>query len=94
MSSSDPSGILRFLTDELQDSEDANERGKSHLKTLRILSIDIFSVWIMGHVLSGWDGTNGLLPPTNLFYQIVDRYSHVIASIFWGHTHEDQLSVR
>jgi sphingomyelin phosphodiesterase len=49
--------------------------------------------------------------PTNLFYQIVDRFSpHVIASemsfpnndpnypdslldIFWGHTHEDQLSI-
>jgi hypothetical protein len=27
MSSSDPSGMLRFLTDELQDSEDAGERG-------------------------------------------------------------------
>lgn len=24
------------------------------------------AVWIMGHVLSGWDGTNPLLNPTNL----------------------------
>lgn len=69
-------------------------------------------VWIMGHVLSGWDGTNPFLNPTNLFYQMcvfsshfmcanslptcsVDRFSpHVIANIFWGHTHEDQMSVR
>lgn len=27
MTTSDPSGILRFLTDELQDAEDAGERG-------------------------------------------------------------------
>ncbi|EIW79572.1 sphingomyelin phosphodiesterase [Coniophora puteana RWD-64-598 SS2] len=73
----DTFGILRFLADELQDSEDAQER-----------------VWIIGHVLSGWDGTNTLNNPSNLFYQIVDRYSpHVIANIFWGHTHEDQFSI-
>lgn len=73
----DPFGILRFLTDELQAAEDAGERA-----------------WIVGHVLSGWDGTQSQLNPTNLFYQIVDRYSpHVIANIFYGHTHEDQLSI-
>lgn len=77
MTNPDTSGMLRFLTDELQDAEDAGDR-----------------VWIMGHVLSGWDGTNGELNPTNLFYQIVDRYTpHVIANIFWGHTHEDELSI-
>ncbi|KAL5520508.1 hypothetical protein ACEPAG_9732 [Sanghuangporus baumii] len=77
MTSSDPSGILRFLTDELQDAEDAGDR-----------------VWIMGHVLTGWDGTNALFNPSNLFYQIVDRFSpHVVAGIFWGHTHEDELSI-
>ncbi|KAJ3845321.1 sphingomyelin phosphodiesterase [Lentinula raphanica] len=77
MTNPDVSGMLRMLTDELQESEDAGER-----------------VWIIGHVLSGWDGTNPLLNPTNLFYQIVDRYSpHVIANIFWGHTHEDQHSI-
>ncbi|KAH9950917.1 Metallo-dependent phosphatase-like protein [Amylocystis lapponica] len=36
--------------------------------------------WIMGHVLSGWDGTNALPNPTNL-------------SIFYGHTHEDEFSI-
>ncbi|KIY52639.1 sphingomyelin phosphodiesterase [Fistulina hepatica ATCC 64428] len=77
LTSHDTSGILRFLTDELQDAEDSGER-----------------VWILGHVLSGWDGTNPLLNPTDLFYQIVDRYSpHVIANIFFGHTHEDQLTI-
>ncbi|KAJ7146299.1 Metallo-dependent phosphatase-like protein [Mycena epipterygia] len=73
----DNSGMLRFLTDELQDAEDAGDR-----------------VWIVGHVLSGWDGSNPLVNPTDLFYQIVDRYSpHVIANIFYGHTHEDQVSI-
>ncbi|EIW82649.1 Metallo-dependent phosphatase [Coniophora puteana RWD-64-598 SS2] len=73
----DPSGMLRFLTDELQDAEDAGDR-----------------VWIMGHVLSGWDGSNPLMNPTNLFYQIVDRFSpHVIANIVWGHTHEDEMMI-
>ncbi|KAI9570367.1 Metallo-dependent phosphatase [Boletus coccyginus] len=76
-SHSDTSGMMRFLTDELQDAEDAGDR-----------------VWIIGHVLSGWDGTDSLMNPTNLFYQIVDRFSpHVIANIFWGHAHEDQVSI-
>lgn len=65
------------MISELQKAEDANER-----------------VWVIGHVLSGWDGTNPIPNPTNLFYQIVERYSpHVIANIFFGHTHEDQFMV-
>ncbi|TCD68079.1 hypothetical protein EIP91_011532 [Steccherinum ochraceum] len=76
MSHPDNSGMLRFLTDELQAAEDAGDRA-----------------WILGHVLSGWDGTNPLGNPTNLFYQIVDRFSHTITGIMWGHTHEDQLSI-
>ncbi|KAF9502285.1 Metallo-dependent phosphatase [Pleurotus eryngii] len=77
MTDHDVSGMLRFLTDELQDAEDHGER-----------------VWIIGHVLSGWDGTNPLIPATDLFYQIVDRFSpHVIANVFFGHTHEDQMSI-
>ncbi|EMC96412.1 hypothetical protein BAUCODRAFT_33740 [Baudoinia panamericana UAMH 10762] len=51
-------------------------------------------VWIIGHVLSGWDGSNPIVNPTNLFYQIVDRYSpHVIRNIFFGHTHEDEVMI-
>ncbi|PWY98538.1 sphingomyelin phosphodiesterase [Testicularia cyperi] len=73
----DFSGSLRFLTDELFQAESRGER-----------------VWIVGHVLTGWDGSNPLDNPTNLFYQIVDRFApHVIAHIFFGHTHEDQFNV-
>ncbi|KAL5118164.1 hypothetical protein ACEQ8H_003999 [Pleosporales sp. CAS-2024a] len=73
----DNSGVFGWMIDELQAAEDAGER-----------------VWIMGHVLSGWDGSNPLPNPTDLFYQIVDRYSpHVIANIFFGHTHEDQVMI-
>ena len=69
--------MLIFLIQELQSAEDCGER-----------------VWILGHVLPGWDGTNSLPNPTNLFYQIVDRYSpHVIANVFFGHTHEDQVMI-
>jgi hypothetical protein len=73
----DNSGIFSWMVKELQAAEDAGER-----------------VWIVGHVLSGWDGSNPIPNPTDLFYQIVDRYSpHVIANIFFGHTHEDQVMV-
>ncbi|KAJ7453567.1 hypothetical protein B0H11DRAFT_2325750, partial [Mycena galericulata] len=89
----DNSGMLHFLTDELQDAEDAGDR-----------------VWTIGHVLSGWDGSNPLVNPTDRFYSMqvctarflhpsdmftsVDRYSpHVIANILFGHTHEDQASI-
>ncbi|KAI9844047.1 MAG: hypothetical protein M1838_002338 [Thelocarpon superellum] len=51
-------------------------------------------VWIIGHVLSGYDGTNPLPNPTALFYSIVRRFSPAtIAGLFWGHTHEDQLMI-
>ncbi|EGG08061.1 uncharacterized protein MELLADRAFT_35173 [Melampsora larici-populina 98AG31] len=77
MTNPDQSGMLKFLSEELQKSEDLGQ-----------------SVWIMGHVLSGWDGSNPLVNPTNLFYQIVERYSpHVIKAIMWGHTHEDQFMI-
>jgi len=77
LTGADNSGMLRFLTDELQDAEDEGDR-----------------VWIIGHVPSGWDGTDPLETPTDLFYQIVERFSpHVIANIFFGHTHEDQFSI-
>lgn len=76
-SNPDVSGTFKFIINELQAAEDAGER-----------------VWLFAHVLSGWDGTNPLPNPTNLFYQIIDRYSpHVIANIFFGHTHEDQVMI-
>lgn len=65
------------MISELQKAEDKQER-----------------VWIVGHVPSGWDGSNPLPNPTDLFYQIVGRYSpHVIANIFYGHTHEDEFII-
>lgn len=77
MTNPDVSGMQAFLIQELQAAEDAGER-----------------VWILGHVLTGWDGTNPLPNPTDLFYQIVDRYSpHVIANVFFGHTHEDEFMI-
>ncbi|KAI1628925.1 sphingomyelin phosphodiesterase [Exophiala viscosa] len=73
----DVSGNLMFLATELQDAENKGER-----------------VWIIGHVLTGWDGSNPIPNPTDLFYQIIDRYSpHVIAEIFFGHTHEDEFMI-
>ncbi|OCK77892.1 hypothetical protein K432DRAFT_427684 [Lepidopterella palustris CBS 459.81] len=73
----DNSGMFKFMIAELQAAEDAGER-----------------VWIVGHVLSGWDGSNPIANPSDLFYQIIDRYSpHVIAAVFFGHTHEDQVMI-
>jgi sphingomyelin phosphodiesterase len=73
----DNSGVLKFLVNELQASENVNQR-----------------VWIIGHVLSGYDGSNALPNPSALFYSIVRRYSpSTIAGVFFGHTHEDQLMV-
>ena len=69
MTNPDTSGMLRFVTDELQDAEDAGDRGSSSSDLyLRDFpeNIMFFSVWILGHVLTGWDGTNGLNNPTNL----------------------------
>jgi hypothetical protein len=71
----DNSGMLRFLTDELQTAEDAGQR-----------------VWIIGHVPAGYDGSNPIINPPNLFYSIVQRYSPAtIANVFWGHNHRDQF---
>jgi len=50
--------------------------------------------WIIGHVLSGYDGSNALPNPSALFYSIVRRFSPAtIAGVFFGHTHEDQLQI-
>ncbi|KAI7598497.1 sphingomyelin phosphodiesterase-like protein, partial [Hortaea werneckii] len=76
-SNPDVSGTFQFMIPELQAAEDAGER-----------------VWIFGHVLSGWNGEDPLNNPSDLFYQIVDRYSpHVIANMFFGQSHEDQVMI-
>ncbi|KAK6221897.1 hypothetical protein LQW54_001117 [Pestalotiopsis sp. IQ-011] len=73
----DFSGMFSFLIAELQRAEDAGERA-----------------WVVGHVLSGWDGTNPLPNGSEALRRIIERYSpHVVAGVFFGHTHEDQAFV-
>ncbi|KAL1923878.1 uncharacterized protein VTP21DRAFT_6913 [Calcarisporiella thermophila] len=49
-------------------------------------------VWILGHHPSGQ--SDCMHNYSHLFYQIVQRYSpHVIAGIFFGHTHRDEFEV-
>ncbi|KAF7373118.1 Sphingomyelin phosphodiesterase [Mycena sanguinolenta] len=78
MTNPDNSGMLRFLTDELQDAEDAGDRG----------GLD------SGTRPERFQWGDGIENPTDLFYQIVDRFSpHVIANIFWGHSHMDHFQI-
>ncbi|KAI8991188.1 Metallo-dependent phosphatase-like protein [Mycotypha africana] len=48
-------------------------------------------VWIVGHIAPG-DNTC-LHDYANYYYQIVDRYSHIIAAQFFGHTHRDEMTI-
>ena len=51
-------------------------------------------VWIIGHVPAGYDGSNPIVNPPNLFYSIVQRYAPAtIANIFFGHSRRDQFSL-
>lgn len=48
--------------------------------------------WVVGHVLSGWDGSAALKNPSDLWYAIQARYSpHVLAATFVGHIHDEAL---
>ncbi|MCJ1241356.1 hypothetical protein MMC14_009361 [Varicellaria rhodocarpa] len=69
----DVSGTFSFMIQELEAAEAAGQR-----------------VWLVGHVESGYSGGDSMPNPTSLFYTIVQRFSpHVIAGIFYGHTHLD-----
>jgi sphingomyelin phosphodiesterase len=47
-------------------------------------------VWIIGHIPIGYTGGASLKNPSELFGQILERYSpHVIAGTFWGHWHDE-----
>ncbi|KAK0626596.1 Metallo-dependent phosphatase-like protein [Immersiella caudata] len=73
----DFSGMFSFLIEELQKAEDLGQR-----------------VWIIGHAHGGWDGWNSMPAASDLLQQVIERYSpHVIANLFWGHTHEDQTVI-
>lgn len=50
-------------------------------------------VYFIGHVSPGWDGTNALDNPTTVLTEIVRRFQHTIAHMFFGHSHEDFFSV-
>lgn len=50
-------------------------------------------VWVISHVLAGWDGSAGLKNPTDLLNQILTRYSATIAATFNGHIHDDVLYI-
>lgn len=100
----DYSGSLRFLTDELFHAEERGERVYivGHVYVIPFPALLALSLALLTlpsplsplHRLTGWDGSNPLDNPTNLWYQIVDRFApHVIAHIFFGHTHEDQFNV-
>ena len=41
------SGMLRFVTDELQDTENAGDRGSSSLNLFQS------GIWILGRILTG-----------------------------------------
>lgn len=69
----DVSGTFAFMIAELEAAEAAGQR-----------------VWLVGHVESGYSGGDAMPNPTSLFYAIVQRFApHVIAEIFYGHTHLD-----
>ena len=73
----DSSGMLRFLSDELLDCEKNNQRA-----------------WIIAHVPTGGSLEDALPPASQVFYQILERFSpHVVAGLFFGHTHRDEFQV-
>lgn len=81
------SNFLNFIN---TDDPDYSGQFKWMIEELQAAEDAGEQVWIVGHVLSGWDGSNPLPNPTDLFYQIIDRYSpHVVRNVFFGHTHED-----
>lgn len=56
-------------------------------------SLSLVKAKILTYKASG-DGTNPTPGGSDYFYQIVERYSpHVIAGVFFGHTHEDQAFI-
>lgn len=74
---SDPSGMFRFLSDELLDCEKTGQRA-----------------WVIAHVPPGGTLGESLPAPSQVFYQILERFSpHVVAAVFLGHTHRDEFQV-
>lgn len=73
----DPSGLFRFLSDELLECEKKGQRA-----------------WVMAHVPMGGDTSSAFAPATQVFTQVIERFSpHVVAGVFFGHTHRDEFTV-
>ena len=52
------------------------------------------AVWIVQHVNIGGSTDYESLPaPSDLYYQIMDRFNQTIRGNFFGHTHEDEFGV-
>jgi len=52
------------------------------------------AVWLIQHVNVGGSTDYEALPaPTDLFYQIVDRFNETVRATFFGHTHNDEFGV-
>lgn len=50
-------------------------------------------VWIIGHVPTGGLTHEALPVAGAVFTQIVERFTDIIAGIFFGHTHRDEFSI-
>lgn len=73
----DPSGLFRFLSDQLLECEKQGLRA-----------------WVMAHVPMGGQTGNAFAPATQVFTQIIERFSpHVVAGVFFGHTHRDEFQI-
>ena len=52
------------------------------------------AVWLIQHVNVGGSTDYEAIPaPTDLYYQIIDRFNNTIRGTFFGHTHSDELGV-
>jgi sphingomyelin phosphodiesterase len=73
----DPTGMFSTLIDYLLEAEEKEQ-----------------AVWLIQHVNTGGSRDYEAIPaPTDLFYQIVDRFNNTIRATFFGHTHADELGV-
>lgn len=79
ISANDPyhGGMFTTLIDWLLEAETADQ-----------------AVWLIQHVNVGGSTNYESLPaPSDLYYQIIDRFNNTIRGTFFGHTHEDEFSV-
>ena len=73
----DPFGLFSKLIDYLLEAEKDDD-----------------PVWLIQHVEVGGSGSYDALPqPSDLYYQVVDRFNNTIRGTFFGHTHSDEFGV-